>query len=204
MRVILPNAIRLAVPRLRHFLLPAALLIIFTPSALEADSRQIQFVAETNEFAESVEEYRAIWEKDGSRIVDILEHVTGLSFERGPIQAVVYEGISSSGYHEHPMKLRASYPKATKQGTLVHELSHRMIADLVTKDFDDHPVIFLFLYDAWVELWGKEFADGQVAVESARRGFYDYESAWRAVLALTPEERTKRWRRFLAARKTHD
>ena len=96
------------------------------------------------------------------------------------------------------MQMRASYAHATKQATLVHELAHRLIADRVPGSFEDHPIIFLFVYDAWVELWGKELADREVEVESARKGMFYYAGAWRDVLALTPEERAKRFRQFLA------
>ena len=94
------------------------------------------------------------------------------------------------------MRLRASYPVDTKRATLVHEMSHRLIADITAKDEEDHPIIFLFLYDVWVELWGEEFALAQVAVESRRRGLYDYEGAWRTALAMSPDERAERWSRL--------
>ena len=118
--------------------------------------------------------------------------------EAGPIRTIVYGGISNSGYKRQPMRMRASYPPDTKRATLVHELAHRLISDLVSRDFEEHPIIFLFVYDVWVKLWGREFADEQVAVESKRRGNYDYESAWRDALALGREGRTERWKQFLA------
>ena len=68
-------------------------------------------------------------------------------------------------------------------------------------NLEEHPIIFLFVYDVWVKLWGQEFADEQVAVESERRGRYDYESAWRDALALGPDGRAKRWTQFLAERR---
>ena len=121
--------------------------------------------------------------------------------EPGPIRAIVYEGISNSGYRDRPMRMRASYPPDTKRATLVHELAHRLISDLVPQHVEEHPIIFLFVYDVWVKLWGQEFADEQVAVESERRGRYDYESAWRDALALGPDGRAKRWSQFLAERR---
>ena len=33
---------------------------------------------------------------------------------------------------------------------------------------------------------------------TARRGMYDYETAWQDALALTPEERAARFQQFLA------
>ena len=55
--------------------------------------------------------------------------------------------------------------------------------------------------DVWVGLYGREFADAEVVVESARKGYYDYEGAWRDVLALTESERLARWEEFLASRR---
>jgi len=64
---------------------------------------------------------------------------------------------------------------------------------------EGHPITFLFLYDVWVDLWGREFADAQVKVERARRGVY--EAAWQGVLALSAKERSQRWSKFLAERR---
>ena len=144
----------------------------------------------------ATEAYREIWRTEGERISAALEAATGLEMEAGPIRAIVYEGISNSGYKRQPMYMRASYPPDTKRATLVHELAHRLIADLTTRDLEEHPIIFLFVYDVWVTLWGQDFADAQVAVESERRGNYDYESAWRDALALGREGRASGGRSF--------
>src|SRR5688572_17180784 len=140
---------------------------------------QIDFQAESSRFAAATAEYREIWQTEGERISAALETVTGLEMEAGPIRAIVYEGISNSGYRHIPMRMRASYPPDTKRATLVHELAHRLISGYVSKEGEDHPIIFLFVYDVWVKLWGQEFADAQVAVESKRTGVYDYAGAWR-------------------------
>ena len=42
------------------------------------------------------------------------------------------------------MLLRASYAEETKRGTLVHELAHRLAADVPFKG-DHHELIFLFV-----------------------------------------------------------
>ena len=181
----------------RSLALIPIVLCLLSSISLSARAAEIIFEAESDEFDDAVAEYQEIWAEDGSRIVETLERITCLSFESKPIPAIIYEGASSSGYREIPMRLRASYPSNTKRGTLVHELSHRLIADLVDKDVETHSVIFLFLYDAWVELWGREFAESQVAVESQRRGIFDYEAAWKSVLSLTAEERSNRWQEFL-------
>jgi len=162
---------------------------------------QIDFQPESARFNAATEEYREIWSTEGERISNALEDATGLEMEAGPIRTIVYGGISNSGYKRQPMRMRASYPPDTKRATLVHELAHRLISDLVSRDTEEHPIIFLFVYDVWVQLWGQEFADEQVAVESERRGNYDYESAWRDALALGHDGRAERWSRFLAERR---
>jgi hypothetical protein len=176
-----------------------ALLLARTDSHA-SDYPQIDFQPESTRFEEATEEYREIWRAEGERISAALEQATGLDMEAGPITAIVFDGRSNSGYGRIPMRMRWSYPPDTKRATLVHELAHRLISDLVAKDMDEHPLIFLFVYDVWVRLWGQKFADEQVAVESRRRGRYDYEGAWRDALALGAEGRADRWQQFLAER----
>src|SRR5437016_5391143 len=125
---------------------------------------------------------------------------TNLQFRSAPVRVVVYEGTSFSGDERRPMQLRASYPSNTKKATLVHELGHRLIGSLaLPPNFEEHPTIFLFVYDVWTTLWGKEFADAEVIVESGRRGLYDYEGAWKAALGMTASERAAKFAEFLAS-----
>jgi hypothetical protein len=156
---------------------------------------RIRFSPESESFAEAAREYQSLWEAEGSRIIAAMEHVSGLTFPEREIQAVVYEGISRSGSAGSPMRMRASYPAATKQATLIHELGHRHLAQLWRRPpgLDEHRVLFLVLYDVWERLYGKGFADAQVEVEKRRRGVYDYAAAWEWALAQSPEERTKRF-----------
>jgi hypothetical protein len=53
-------------------------------------------------------------------------------------------------------------------------------------------LLFLYLYHLYVDLYGKEFADGQVAFGKTLKGLYDYEAAWDGALAMTREERLAR------------
>ncbi len=55
-------------------------------------------------------------------------------------------------------------------------------------------LIFLFVYDVWVDLWGQPFADDQVRIESRRKGGVDYESIWKKTLAQPAAERARRLR----------
>ena len=176
--------------------------LLAVSSGLQAEAAthpEIAFQPESPRFEAATKAYQEIWDTEGARITAALEEATSLQMEPGPIRAIVYEGISNSGYKQrHPMRMRASYPPDTKRATLVHELSHRLISDFVSRDGEDHPIIFLFVYDVWVKLWGKEFADAQVIVEGKRTGVYDYAGAWRDALALGSEGRAKRWSEFLA------
>jgi len=81
-----------------------------------------------------------------------------LKFDGNEVKAIVFEGTRESGYRERPMRLRASYLPDTKKATLIHELGHRLESDLFRKG-DDHPYLFLWIYDIWVKLYGRQFAD---------------------------------------------
>jgi hypothetical protein len=73
----------------------------------------------------------------------------------------------------------------------MHEIGHRHLSQLRKrpKEIDEHRLLFLWLYEAWVKLYGQAFADEAVKVESARKGLYDYEGAWKWALAMSPTER---------------
>jgi hypothetical protein len=153
---------------------------------------RLEFVPGNERFASAVGEYERIWAADAGRIVQTMQEVSGLTFTDSAITAIVYEGVSSSGFRETPMRLRASYPLDTKKATLIHELGHRLQSSLFRRQDEDHAPLFLWLYDTWVRLYGEEFADAQVAVEKRRGG--SYPRAWDEALALQPKERAERWR----------
>ena len=159
---------------------------------------RIAFQADSAEFSEATRQYEAIWAKDGARIAAAMEEVSGLKFEDRVVGAMVLEVASSSGYKDKPMKLRASYPLDTKKATLIHELGHRLQSDLFRKGEDDHTFLFLWVYDVWVRMYGREFADAQVAVEKQRGRMYP--AAWDYALSLTPEQRAAKWKETMAER----
>jgi hypothetical protein len=161
---------------------------------------KIVFEAMEPEFEPAAAAYRALWSGQGARIIAALEKRSGLKWQEREIRAQVYEGTSYSGFGARPMRLRASYPADTKKATLIHEIGHRLQGPLFKRGEEDHPFLFLYLYDVWRDLYGQEFADAQVKIESARKGLYDYERAWKQVLALSEDERVGAWRSFVAAR----
>lgn len=153
------------------------------------------FTPQDQSFASAAEDYRRVWVDEGSRIAEAMERTAALSFTENHVEVVVFEGVSMSGGNGRPMYLRASYPADVKKSTLVHELGHRLIAQLRNRpaDLDEHRVLDLFLYDVWESLWGKDFADQQVIVESGRTGLYDYAGAWRWAMSLSKAERASRF-----------
>jgi hypothetical protein len=150
-------------------------------------------------FDAAVDEYRRIWAAEGPRIIDAMERITALKFPDKKIKAEVYEGTSFSGRGNAPMRFRASYLAEEKKSTLVHELGHRMNAQIRTRpqDLDEHRLLFLYLYDLYVDLYGKEFADREVAFGKTLKGLYDYEGAWNWALAMSREERLSRFAEVL-------
>jgi hypothetical protein len=160
---------------------------------------RLTFVPESDSFRAAAAEYTSIWEKEGARIVRAMESVSGLTFEDSSITAIVYEGVSRSGFRERPMRMRASYPSATKRATLIHELGHRLQSPLFKAREEEHGELFLWLYDVWVQLYGVEFADAQAGIERQRGGVYP--AAWDQALALTPAERAERWREVISSRR---
>jgi hypothetical protein len=157
---------------------------------------RVEFVPESETFAAAVGEYERIWAADAARIVRTMQEVSGLTFSDTTVTAIVFEGVSSSGYRDTPMRLRASYPFDTKKATLIHELGHRLQSPLFRQEDEEHGPLFLWLYDTWVRLYGKEFADAQVIVEKRRRG--PYTRAWDDALSLSAKQRAERWRAIVA------
>ena len=189
---------------LRPILLAAALACAFGEALAQQARVRITFVAETPADSAAAEEYRRMWAGDESRVVAAMERFSGLRFVMPEwadtaITARVLEAPANSGYRARPMRLRSSYPAATKLATLAHELGHRIQNDLFTRGEDDHEYLFLWLYDVWVALEGRAWADQEVAVE--RRRGDRYVRAWDMALALTPAQRAERWRGIVAERR---
>ena len=160
---------------------------------------KLNFTPESEKFNAATEEYRGIWQTEGTRMLDAMEQVTGLKYAEKEVNVIVFEGVSSSGYQNIPMRMRASYTTEIKKATLIHELGHRLNSQIrgAPKDIDEHRLLFLWLYDVWIKLYGREFADNAVKVESARKGIYDYETAWKWALAMTAEERAAKLKEIL-------
>lgn len=141
--------------------------------------------------------YRAIWAEYGERIIAALERRTCLPFSEPYVSATVAEATSNSGGPEHAMRLRASYRRAVKQSTLVHELGHRHLWQLEERldDVDTHMTLYLILDRVWADVWGEEFAEARIRGEA--QWDEDYEAAWAWSQSLEPGERMGYWNRLL-------
>jgi hypothetical protein len=178
------------------FLLPLFIICAAVPAI--AQRVTIKFTPEADKFAAAVTEYQTLWKAEGDKIIAALEKVSGLQFKETEFEAIVFEGVSRSGRPGgSPMKMRASYPPDTKKATLIHEIGHRHISQIEKRpdDIDEHSVLFLILYDIWVDLYGKKFADAQVEIERSRRG--PYPAAWDWALAMTRKDRERKFKEIV-------
>jgi hypothetical protein len=144
--------------------------------------------------------YQAIWDEYGERIVAALERRTCLPFTESKVAAVIADAVSHSGGPKHPMRLRATYVQDAKQSTLLHELGHRHLWQLVERldDVDGHKTLYLVLDRVWADVWGEEFAENRIRGESDWRAEYDYAAAWAWARSLTIAERARLWNELLA------
>ena len=172
---------------------PNLLITLGSWASLCAVAPPLSFAPAEPRFAAAADEYRAIWDAEGARIVAALEAATGLEFPAAPIEVLVGEEPPMTAYGGRTMRLRAGYSPLYKKATLVHEMGHVLAFRLPrAAGLDDHRTLYLFLYDVWTDLYGRPFADRMVAIERRIPGRYDYDAAWTWALAMTREERRAR------------
>ena len=177
----------------RKLALFAALLVASVAQA----QVKVVFIASSaaDEYDASV--YREIWDEYGDRVVDALETVTCLPFPEPSVSATVADAVSHSGGPEQPMQLRRSYIRKEKESTLVHELGHRHLWQLVERldEVDGHMTLYLILDRVWADVWGEEFAAERVRGESDWH--QRYADAWAWARSVGPEERARLWNQLL-------
>jgi hypothetical protein len=160
---------------------------------LGAAAPPLSFVPVQPRFAGASDDYARIWKIDGSRIAAALEAVSGLRFPEARIDAIVSDARPMTSYDGRQIRLRASYSPDYKKATLVHELGHRLVLVLPRRGgLDDHRLLYLFLYDVWTDLYGRDFADRMVAIERRIPGGFDYDAAWTWALSHSRDERQHR------------
>ena len=170
--------------------------------ALAAGAPPLNFVPMEPRFAEGAEEYRQLWESEGPRMVEEMERLTGLAFPADPVEVLVRDGPPMTAFDGRTIRVRARCSPGCKLGTFTHELGHRLALLLPrTAEIDDHRLLYLFLYDAWTDLYGAEFADRMVRIERRIPGAYDYDAAWTWALSMTRAQRQARLRTLAAMRR---
>jgi hypothetical protein len=167
--------------------------------ARASDAVEIEFVALSPADRWDARTYRTIWDEYGERIVAAFETVTCLPFAEPRVAAVVADDVSHSGGPEHPMQLRATYARAVKQATLVHELGHRHLWQLAERldGIDGHMTLYLVLDRVWAQVWGEDFAAERIRSESQWLASYDYAKAWQWARTLDRRERARLWNQLL-------
>jgi len=158
----------------------------------------INFYPESDktEYIEAANEYTEIWNKEGHKIFDEIERISGLKFKTKIINAVTFKGHS----HSLPLRLDCSYSYTHKKASLIHELCHRLtldngfyIFDYKNLNEDIHKITDLILYDIWITILGEKAAEESREVE-IKYGDPVYKSAWDWALALTYEERQSKFK----------
>jgi len=145
------------------------------------------------EIEAAANEYQEMWNRNAEKILQSISKISALSTTETQIHAIVREAISQC----HPLILRASYSANTKIATTIHELLHRFLHEAgiykitsgPSKDRGllSHQVLNLILFDIWEDLYGKDFAQQEVSVESKRSDMY--KQAWDWALAMSSLER---------------
>ncbi len=157
---------------------------------------QISFYPEWDEpkLIAAAGEYEEIWSARGDDFISVLEKRTELDFVESRLNVLIYEGVSYS----HPTVLRASYPIDIKATTLVHELGHRILAGsgfgykrAEDRHINGHKLLYLILFDVFVELFGEDKAQRAVEWESGLRP--SYKNCWQWALNLSEPERAHRF-----------
>lgn len=168
------------------------------PPGVRLDFRPHDHVA-----APAARDYERIWLAEGERMVRVMESVSGLSFaatldRRAPLPVEIVARADCADDRDGALQLPPGASDDARKAMLTHELGHRLQSGLLAGTADDHVPLYLWLYDAWVQLYGRDFADAQVAAERRRGGAP--QAAWTVVATLTHAQRAARWQAIMDER----
>ncbi len=165
---------------------------------------KINFYPESDrvDYTEGVKEYEQIWKDEGERIINKWEEVTGLKFKETEINAIIGPFRSCS----HPLTLRFNLPFKQKHAVLVHEIGHRILfGNTIHKHtLHTHKILFLVLWDVFIELYGQELLDVSISFDKDREMALSsdsrpYTEAWDwSMQYKTKEERQEMFRKILS------
>jgi len=166
------------------------LIIAALCALLTAAAPPLEFTPIRPDFAPSADLYRERWSDEGARIAATLERIAGVTFPDQRIEVLVRDGAPMTSLDGRTIRLRAGYPINVWRATMTHELGHRLAITLGrAAGIDDHRALYLFYYDAMVDLYGQDFADRVVSMERRIADAYDYDAAWSWALGMTRAER---------------
>lgn len=147
--------------------------------------------------------YDKVWQSDGQRIAKIFHELTGLRFWYKRITAlVVLSATSNAGSRYKRMKLSV-YEHDHRERILTHELGHRLLYGNwlgslgKTHRYWDHYKLYLFLYDAWVYLYGAEIAN-RLTEREKRSNHHSYRKALERVLAMSFAQRQAKLKKMIS------
>jgi hypothetical protein len=150
----------------------------------------LSFVAVEPRSRPSADLYESRWRDEGDAMVAALEAAAGIAFPPEPIEVIVRDGPPMTSFDGRTIRLRAGYAEDGWRAAMMHELGHRLAQRLGrAPGIDDHRALYLFLYDALADLYGRDFADRTVRVERGFVDAYDYSAAWRWALAMSRDQR---------------
>lgn len=149
----------------------------------------------------AITQYSSYWKENGDRIVASLEKHSGMQFKQTRITVQVWDKeISRAGTRNKPMQLSAKHLTSRRvASTIMHELAHRLVigngiesseATVAAKsryNYYVHRHIYLFLYDVYSEILGKDEAMSEVSAE--KLDGRQYYAAWTWALAMNYPER---------------
>lgn len=157
---------------------------------------QINFYPESDnnpDYEPAAKEYAKIWEDNEKLFTNALEKYSGLKFKTKLINAVIFAG----GDYSRPLRFNYSHEEYYKRSVLMHELCHRLLVDNnikisygETASEEVHKVVYLFLYDAWVEALGQEIAE-KARVKEISWNHAPHVNAWNFAMSFSKDERQK-------------
>ncbi len=159
--------------------------------------------ADRPDLVEAAAGYQAIWDADGSRIVEALTDLSKLAFKGRFFHALVHAGPTTA----FPLHFDAKATESVRKAAIVHELTHRLFADNkldgpIKNDqqaLSSHARINLVLFDTWVRVWGEEFARQAVATESKARPVY--RRAWQLTFTMDAKRRSRQLQQLTKPRR---
>lgn len=158
---------------------------------------KINFYPESDlgDYKEATKFFEEFWMKDGEKITNKWEEISGFKFIENEINAIVGDLRSCS----HPLSLRFNNSDLVKKANLVHELGHRIfykrVKGMGKSSLNRHKMLFLGMIDVLLDIDMKDVLDSGIEFDKdmgSRSNQPHYEEAWNWALQYkTKEERQK-------------